>query len=119
MKKGKLKENDQLAVLLKQELMDIPSAEFSDKLLRTSMNSYSISYSTKYRKEERLGKVIMIILVFFNFMMLYLLKPLGMHPAILLSFLALAVGIGFLLWMNVKAVGVVFTDRKLKTKFPA
>lgn len=97
----KIKYDDQLASLFTQELMDLPSAEFSDKLLHVSMTSYKISYSTKYRKEERLGKIIIIILIFFNLMMLYILNPFGMHDAVLLSLLAFVVGVSILLWMKI------------------
>ncbi|UZJ64500.1 hypothetical protein OKW96_19365 [Sphingobacterium sp. KU25419] len=64
MKKRILKENDPLASLINKELMDIPSAEFSDQLFHASMTSYKVSYSIKYRKQERLGKIIMLVLVF-------------------------------------------------------
>lgn len=96
----KTKDTDQLASLFTQELMDIPSTEFSDKLLHVSMTSYKMSYSTKYRKEERLGKVIIVILIFFNLMMLYVLNPFDMPHAVLLGLLVSIVGIGVLLRMN-------------------
>jgi len=97
----KIKNADQLTSLFTQELLDIPSAEFSDKLLHVSMTSYKMSYSIKYRKEERLGKIIIVILIFFNLMMLYILNPFGMHNAVLLSLLAFFVGVGILLWMSI------------------
>jgi len=97
----KIKNADQLTSLFTQELLDTPSTEFSDKLLHVSMTSYRIGYNMKYRKEERLGKIILVILVFFNLMMLYILNPFDMHDAILLSLLAFFVGVGFLLWMSI------------------
>lgn len=117
MKHGKLKSADQLEALLTQQQMDVPSTEFSDKLLHASMTSYRVSYSTKYRKEERLGKIIMVILLFFNLMMLYILKPFGIHSAVLLGLLALIVGVGLLFRMNITAIRNVFARRKFKTQF--
>lgn len=106
MKHNKLKEADQLADLLKPELMDVPSAEFSDKLLHASMTSYRLSYDTKYRKEERLGKVIIVLLIFFNLMMLYLLKPLAINltinPVWLLVSVPFLIGLGVLARMNMQ-----------------
>lgn len=104
MKNRILRDNDPLASVLNKELMDVPSKEFSDKLLQASMTSYKVSYAIKYRKQERLGKGIMLILVFFNLMMLYLLNPLDLSPVASFSFLATGVAIGSLfLWMRMKS----------------
>lgn len=100
-KNKKIKHTDQLVSLFTQELMDIPSAKFSDKLLDVSMTSYKMSYSTKYRKEECLGKIIIVILIYFNLMMLYILNPFRMHDAVLLSLLAFFVVVGVLFWMSI------------------
>lgn len=100
-KHKKIKNADQLTSLLKPELLDTPSVAFSDKLLHASITSYRMSYSTKYKKEERLGKMIMLVLLFFNLMMLYILNPFAMHHTVLLSLLALVVGVGFLLWVRI------------------
>jgi len=108
----KTKDTDQLASLFTRDLMDVPSAEFSDKLLHQSMTSYRISYSAKYRKEERLGKVIIVILIFFNLMMLYVLNPFDMPHAVLLGLLAFIVGIGVLLRMHI--FSSLFQTTKLK-----
>lgn len=99
-----LKENDPLASLINKELMDVPSAEFSDQLCHVSMTSYKVSYSVKYRKQERLGKIIMLVLVFFNLMMLYRLNPFNLSPVVSLSFLATGVAIGILfLWIHIQS----------------
>lgn len=97
----KTKNADPLTSLFTQEQLDMPTAEFSDRLLHVSMTSYKMSYSTKYRKEERLGKFIIVMLIFFNLMMLYMLNPFGMHNAVLLSLLAFLVGVAILLWMSI------------------
>lgn len=102
--KKKLKEVDPLVTLLKEELMDVPSAHFSDKLLHAAMTSYRISYGEKYKKEEWLGKAIMLILIFFNLMMLYLLKPFTVEPVWVLISLPCLVVLGILVKMNIKLV---------------
>lgn len=79
--KKKIKKNaDPLSGLLKSGLMESPSADFSAKLLQASMDSYRISYSRKYRKEEKLGKAIIGVLLFFNLMLLFKLIPLDIFP---------------------------------------
>ena len=88
MNREKIKMNDPLADLLKPELLDVPSAKFSNQLLHASMTSYRISYSKKYEKEERLGKVIIAVLIFFNLMMLVKLKPFGTDSILLIGVLA-------------------------------
>lgn len=82
--------------------MNVPSAEFSEKLLHAAMTSYRISYSTKYRKEERLGKVILGTLIFFNVMMFYRLNLFDITPKWLLISLPFAVGLGILVKMNLR-----------------
>jgi len=88
MSREKMKNIDPLAELLKQELLDAPSAKFSDQLLHASMTSYRISYSKRYQKEERLGKVILAVLIFFNLMILVELNPFGADSALLIGVLA-------------------------------
>ncbi|MCX2452045.1 hypothetical protein OQX61_12305 [Pedobacter sp. PLR] len=112
MKHKKLMEVDPLAGLVKEELMDVPSAEFSDKLLHASMTSYRISYSTRYRKEERLGKAILVILIFFNVMMFYRLNLFDINPGWLLISLPFVVGLGVLVKMNIQVAKKLFAERK-------
>ncbi|QIH31473.1 MULTISPECIES: hypothetical protein [Sphingobacterium] len=88
-----MKKGDPLADLLKQEILDTPSAKFSDQLLQASMNSYRVSYGKRYQKEERLGKVISAILIFFNLMLLVKLKPFGSDSALLIGILAAVIAI--------------------------
>jgi hypothetical protein len=88
---------DPLKALLQPELMDQPTAKLSDHLLHASMTSYRVSYSKKYRKEERLGKAIIAVLIFFNLMMLVKLNPFGTNPILLsgiLTSVILIVGYG-------------------------
>ncbi|WP_199121527.1 hypothetical protein [Pedobacter sp. ASV28] len=101
MKNKTSKEINQLATLLKKE-MDIPSAQYSSNLLHVAMASYRVSYRTKYKKEERLGKIIIGILIFFNLMMLYLLKPFTINPAILLACLVALVTITILMRIAIR-----------------
>lgn len=103
MKHKKLKEIDPLAELLKKELMDVPSAVFSDQLLHAAMTSYRVSYSKTYQKEERLGKAILVILIFFNVMMFYRLHLFEVNLTGLLMALPFALGLGVLIKMNLGA----------------
>lgn len=103
MKHKKLREIDPLAELLKKELMDVPSVEFSDKLLHAAMACYRLSYSKLYQKEERLGKAILVILIFFNVMMFYRLNLFEVNLAGLMMALPLALGLGVLVKMNLRA----------------
>jgi len=106
MNNTKDKKTDPLKCLLQQNVMDTPTADFSDKLLHASMASYRVSYSKKYQKEERLGKVILVILISFNLMMLIKLRPFGVDPV-------MVVGI-FALLMFLFAFGVHYLTRKLR-----
>ena len=111
MRKKKLK--DPLATLLKEELMDIPSVQFSDKLLHAAMISYRISYSEKYKKEEWLGKAIMLTLIFFNLMILYFLKPFTVEPVWVLISLPCLVVLGILVKINIKLVSISSSNSTL------
>lgn len=102
--KNERRESDPLADLLKKELVDEPSAEFSDKLLHVSMTSYRISYSKKYRREELPGKVIIAILISFNIMMLAKLNAFNINPTLLLAFLTSMIILFFLVRLNVRVV---------------
>ncbi|HKG05896.1 MAG TPA: hypothetical protein VKB19_05525 [Pedobacter sp.] len=113
MKYEKFTEHDALADLLKKEMMDVPSAEFSDKLLHASITSYRVSYSKAYQKEERLGKTIIIILIFFNLMMLYLLSPVVINPSWLLMALPFVIGLGILVQMNIRIAKRMLLKRNL------
>ena len=103
MKNEKLIEADALANLLKKEMVDVPSAQFSDKLLHALLTNYRVSYSTKYQKEERLGKIIIVILIFLNLMMLYLLKPFNINATWLLVAMSFVIVLSILIKMNVLA----------------
>lgn len=118
MKNRMLKENDPLINVITKELMDVPSSEFSAKLLQTSIASYKVSYSIKYRKEERLGKIIMLVLIFFNLMTLYILNPLNLTPVAAFFFLAggLLVGLSCL-WMILKSSQT--SRSKIELKLPS
>lgn len=91
MNREKMKKNDPLADLLKQELLNVPSAKFTDQLLHASVTSYRVSYSKKYKKEERLGKAIIAVLIFCNLMMLVKLKPFGAETALLIGVLGFVI----------------------------
>jgi len=115
MKDRILKENDPLTNLLNRELMDVPSSEFSDKLLHSSIASYKVSYRIKYLKQERLGKIIMLVLIFFNLMMLHILNPLKLSTIVSFFFLATAVSIGLLcLWILLKSAHKTTNKIELK-----
>lgn len=115
MKDRMLKENDPLAKLITQKLMDVPSSEFSDKLLHTSIASYKVSYGIKYRKQERLGKIIMIVLIFLNLMTLHILNPLNLAPVTSFFFLVGGVFVGLLfLWMILRSSQISSTKIELK-----
>lgn len=110
MKHKKLKDVDPLASVLKEELVVIPSAELSDKLLHVSMTSYRISYSTSYQKEERLGKAILVILIFFNVMMFYRLELFNINTSWLLISLPFVVGLAILVKMNIRAAKMLYSE---------
>lgn len=103
MKQKKRMEPDGLARLMKEEALDIPSEQLSERLLQLAMNSYQRRYSTTYKKEERLGKSILAILVSLNLWMLYLLKPFAIHPTLLVGVMAFVVGLAILITLHLKA----------------
>lgn len=102
---------ERLAALLNEEAMDTPSVELSEKLLQLSINNYQLRYQTRYKKEERLGKAIIAILLFFNGMMLYLLKPFTFDVLSLLVFIILLSGLVFLIRKNIGLLRAIRTTQ--------
>ena len=64
---GTMKKNDQspdrLQTVLKRYGTESPSAAFSARLTHRVVTSHKISYARRYRKEERLGKCIIGVLI--------------------------------------------------------
>jgi len=111
------KKTDPLKSLLQQNLMDTPPAGFSDRLLQASMASYRVRYSKKYQKEERLGKVILVILIFFNLVMLVKLRPFGVDPVLVIGIFVLliflfAFGVHYII-RNLHSVQIITPARRL------
>ena len=78
MNEGKIK------YILNENGLEHPSPQFTNRLTHLVVHSYKRNYQAVYKKDERLGKVILVILVGSNLLMLYLLNPFSLQPMVLL-----------------------------------
>lgn len=92
--------SDRLSALMKERGLDAAPERLSDRLVDIAVRSYKSNYSMRYKKEERIGKGILFVLVLLNLWMLYVLLPGAIHPALLAGMAALAVGLGIVIRLN-------------------
>ena len=81
MNKDQIK-NEMLKQLLAETDMEQPSPQFADRLVHRMVHSYKPKYATIYKKEERLGKAIILVLITFNLLLFYKLDPFIVQPAL-------------------------------------
>ena len=86
-------EDDKLVTFLKDRGLDKPSANFAYRLKHNIVEQFKRNYAVEYKKEERLGKCIIAVLVFFNLLMLYYLNPFSIQPMISISVAAFILGL--------------------------
>jgi hypothetical protein len=96
---------DQLKELLKQHGTETPSAGFSLRLINAVTTSYKLSYSKKYRKQERFGKWIIGVLIACSLLVFIELKPSIQVLALVLPIFSLGIGLFFLISMLKKVEG--------------
>ncbi|WP_276088303.1 hypothetical protein [Pedobacter sp. JY14-1] len=87
------KYNDPLGQLLREHGSVKPDEGFSRRLLHTVVNSYKLSYKTVYRKEERMGKWIIGVLIASALLIFYELHPGPAVIEILLPVMFLVLGL--------------------------
>ncbi|GEP94699.1 DUF1129 domain-containing protein [Chitinophaga cymbidii] len=92
--------SDRLSAMMKERGLDAAPEGLSDRLVNIAVRSYKSNYSMRYKKEERIGKGILFVLVLLNLWMLYILLPGAIHPALPAGVAALAVGLGVMIRLN-------------------
>lgn len=96
---------DQLKELLKQHGTETPSAGFSLRLMNAVTTSYKLSYSKKYRKQEKLGKWIIGVLIPCSVSVFIKLEPSIQVLALVLSVFSFGIGLFILISMLKKVEG--------------
>ncbi|MGN8058751.1 hypothetical protein ACTJKN_20865 [Pedobacter sp. 22163] len=99
------KDFDQIKELLKEHGIARPSAGFSLRLTNAVLTSYKLSYSKKYRKQERFGKWIIGILIACSLWVLIELKPSIQVLVLVLPVFSLGIGLFILISMLKKVEG--------------
>jgi len=102
--KSKHKEIDMLKELLKEHGAIVPSEGFSLRLMNAVVASYKFSYSKQYRKQERLGKWIILVLVACSLLVFVELKPSTIVLEMVFPVFCFAGGLVILIFM-LKKVG--------------
>lgn len=97
--KPKSKELDLLKELIKEHGAFLPSEEFSLRLMNAVVTSYKFSYSKQYRKQERLGKWIILVLIGCSLLIFVELKPSILILEMIFPVFAFAVGLVILIFM--------------------
>ena len=90
---------DPLKRVLKQYGTTPPSAQFAARLKHMVVTSYTISYSRRYRKEERLGKWIIGVLILSCVLILMEMNLSLMALQLLIPVLSLGVGLLLIMLM--------------------
>lgn len=91
--------------LLKQHGKETPSPGFSLRLINVVTTSYKLSYSKKYRKQERLGKWIIGVLIACSLLVFIELKPSTQVLALVLPVFSFGIGLFILIFMLKKVEG--------------
>lgn len=75
---------DRLRQLIKEVGLEKPTTEFSQRLAHVVVTShaYRQSYATKYKKQDWVGKCIIIVLIALNGLMLVKLNPFRTQPVL-------------------------------------
>ncbi|MBT2564710.1 hypothetical protein J7E50_19435 [Pedobacter sp. ISL-68] len=102
--KPKPKELDPLKELLKEHGAIAPSEGFSLRLMNAVVTSYKFSYSKQYRKQERLGKWIILVLIACSLLIFVELKPSILVLEMIFPVFSFAVGLVILIFM-LKKIG--------------
>ena len=102
--KSKHKEIDILKELLKEHGTLVPSEGFSLRLMNAVIASYKFSYSKQYRKQERLGKWIIFVLIACSLLIFVELKPSILVLEMVFPVCCFAVGLIILIFM-LKKIG--------------
>lgn len=96
---------DQLKELLREHGTQIPSTGFSLRLINAVITSYKLSYSKKYRKQERFGKWIIGVLIACSLLVFIELKPSILVLTLVLPIFSLGIGLFILISMLKKIEG--------------
>jgi len=99
------KRANQLKELLKQHGKETPSPRFSLRLINVVTTSYKLSYSKKYRKQERFGKWIIGVLIACSLLVFIELKPSTQVLALVLPVFSFGIGLFILIFMLKKVEG--------------
>lgn len=99
------KEFNQIKELLKKHGTETPSAGFSLRLINAVIINYKLSYSKKYRKQERLGKWIIWVLIACSLLVFIELEPSIQVLALVLPVFSLGIGLFILISMLKKVEG--------------
>jgi len=91
--------NEKLKRLLKEAGTEEPSLKFSDRLTHLVVHSYKRKYATIYKKEERLGKAILLVLVGSNLLVFYKLSPFSVQPFLFICLAIFLLIFCFCIWM--------------------
>lgn len=97
--KPKSKEVDPLKEFLKEHGTLTPSEGFSLRLINAVVTNYKFSYSRHYRKQERLGKWIIGVLVACSLLIFINLQPSVLVLEMVFPVFSLAIGIVVLIFM--------------------
>ena len=101
--KTRTPQKDPLKRVLKQYGTTPPSEQFAARLKHMVVTSYKLSYSRRYRKEERLGKWIIGILILSCVLILLEMNLSLMAVQLLIPVLFLGVGLLLIMLMIRKA----------------
>ena len=97
--KSKTKNIDPLKELVKKHGILIPPEEFSSRLMNAVVTRYKFNYSKQYRKQERLGKWIIAVLVTCSMLIFINLRPSVVVLEIVFPIFSLSIGLAILLFM--------------------
>lgn len=86
-------EEDELIRMLKERGLEKPSAQFSNHLTKLVVQRYKKSQAVEYTAGSWLGKFILSVLVFFNLLLFYYLKPFSVQPVFFISITAFVLGV--------------------------
>lgn len=90
---------EKIKYILNENGLEHPSPQFTDRLTHLVVHSYKRNYEAVYKKDERLGKGILIILVGCNLLMLYMLNPFSIQPMFFLYMSGFVLGTWGGIWL--------------------
>ncbi|SDM26633.1 hypothetical protein [Pedobacter antarcticus] len=102
-------DTEPLYPILQKYGKDQPSAQFSKRLKYITFQSYKVKYSVVYKKEERLGKWIIAMVIVSCLLIIYQMNPSHLVAGMMISCSAFVLGIFVVILILKKTMQNKFT----------